>query len=124
MLADTPYEVQTPLAVTLPSTTATALKRQGWPSIMADVRREGHLLITNHNLPEAVILPPEEYDRLVNAARKSKDASSLRIEALKRKFAERLACLQEPGANEKLDTAMLKPLELRGQVLAGQGYAW
>jgi len=62
MLLDPPYPTatQAPLAATLPSKTATTLKRQGWPGIMADVRREGHLLITNHNLPEAVILPPEE----------------------------------------------------------------
>jgi len=36
--------------------------------VMAAVRREGHLLITNHNVLEAVILPPEQYDQLVSAA--------------------------------------------------------
>jgi len=122
MLAQAPYSSasQAPLAATLPSKTATTLKRQGWPGIMADVRREGHLLITNHNLPEAVILPPEEYDRLVVAAKNAALAPAPKIEALKMKFRERMKALQSEDAEHKLSTLMSQPLRLNGSVIAGE----
>jgi len=109
-------------AARLPATTATEMKRQGWRSVMASVRRDKHVLITNHNAPEAVILAPEEYDRLVQAAQKGAATPDPQLEALRMKFRERLKCLQAPGANEKLAHAMLKPLDLGGRVIAGEGY--
>jgi len=111
-----------PLASALPATTATALKRQGWPSVMMEVRREGHLLVTNHNLPEAVILPPEEYDRLVLAAQNAREMPDPVVDALVQKFNERLKCLQEPDADEKLANAMLKSLALDAKLIAGDAY--
>jgi len=106
----------------LPSTTATDMKRRGWRGIMADVRRQGHMLITNHNLPEAVILPPEEYERLTNISRAVLEQREQQIEALKMKFRERMKCLQEPGANEKLANLMSSYPKLEGRVLAGESY--
>jgi len=38
------------------------------------------------------------------------------------KFMERLKCLEKPGANEKLASAMTAPLDLGGKVIAGEGY--
>jgi len=106
----------------LPSTTATDMKRRGWRGIMADVRRQGHMVITNHNLPEAVILPPEEYERLTNISRAVLEQREQQIEALKMKFRERMKCLQEPGANEKLANLMSSYPKLDGRVLAGESY--
>jgi len=109
-------------AATLPTTTATEMKRQGWRSVMANVRRDKHVLITNHNAPEAVILAPEEYDRLVNAARNAATAPDAQLEALRMAFRARLQCLQEPGANEKLANLMGSYPKLNGRVLAGESY--
>jgi len=120
MFAATSQTSPIPPAAQLPSTTATDMKRRGWRSIMADVRRQGHMVITNHNLPEAVILPPEEYERLVNISRTALDQREQEIEALKLKFRERMQRLQEPGANEKLANLMSSYPKLDGRVLAGE----
>jgi len=109
-------------AATLPATTATEMKRQGWRSVVASVRRDKHVLITNHNAPEAVILAPDEYDRLVNAARKGAASPDPQLEALKLKFRQRLQCLQAPGANEKLANLMSSHPKLNARVLAGETY--
>jgi len=113
---------QAPFAITLPTITATELKRQGWRSVMADVRREKHVLITNRNAPEAVILTPEEYDRLVEIAQKAATQPAPTLEALKMRFRERLKCLQEPGGNEKLANLMSTYPKLNGRVIAGESY--
>jgi len=89
---------------------------------MATVRREGHLVITNHNIPEAVILPPEQYDRLVNAAEKETAAADSKLETLRLRFRERMKGLLEPGANEKLGRLMSEPMKLNGTVIAGESY--
>jgi len=125
MLAERSYSAASaypPVAAQLPATTATEMKRQGWRSVMADVRREGHLLITNHNIPEAVILPPEQYDRLVSAAQQAWLQPDPRLEALRLRFRERMKCLLEEGANEKLGNAMLHPHNSDGRVMAGEAY--
>jgi len=124
MLTEAPYTspASIPFAATLPTTTATELKRQGWRSVVASVRRDKHVLITNHNTPEAVILMPEEYDRLVDAAQKGASLPDPKIAALKMKFRQRLQGLQTPEANEKLANAMLAPLDLDGEVIAGEDY--
>jgi len=109
-------------AARLPATTATEMKRQGWRSVMASVRRDKHVLITNHNAPEAVILAPEEYDRLVKAAQKGAATPDPQLEALRMKFRERLQCLQAPGANEKLANLMSSYPKLNGRVLAGTSH--
>jgi len=106
----------------LPTATSSELKRQGWRNIMLDVHREGHLLVTNHNIPEAVILPPEQYDKLRRAAAQVASTQEEKLEALRLRFRQRVQCLQEAGGNEKLEAAMLRPLNLDGQVLAGEGY--
>jgi len=125
MLAERSYSAplaHVPVSAQLPATTATEMKRQGWRSVMADVRREGHLLITNHNIPEAVILPPEQYDRLVSAAQKAWSQPDPKLETLRLRFRERMKCLLEEGANEKLGNAMLYPITLDGRVTAGEAY--
>jgi len=106
----------------LPVTTASDLKRQGWRSVMVQVRREGHMLITNHNTPEAVILSPEQYDRLVSAAQQALARPNPKLEALRLRFKERMQCLLEEGANEKLGSLMSRPLKLDGTVIAGETY--
>jgi len=111
-----------PRAAQLPATTASNMKRQGWRSVMADVRREGRLLITNHHMPEAVILPPEEYDRLISIEQKTLTQPDPALEALRLRFKQRMQTLLEPGANETLGQLMRGPMKLDGKVIAGASY--
>jgi len=103
-------------------TSASEMKRQGWRGVMATVRREGHLVITNHNIPEAVILSPEQYDRLVSAAEKRAAAPDPKLEALSLRFRERMKGLLAQEANEKLGRLMSRPMTLDGKVIAGGSY--
>jgi len=120
MLADLSNTVSA--AARLPATTASEMKRQGWRGVMAAVRREGHLLITNHNIPEAVILPPEQYDKLVSAANESASEQDPRLEALRLRFRERMQCLLEPDANARLGSLMSRRPKLDGRVMVGESY--
>jgi len=106
----------------LPMLSASEMKRQGWRGVLANVRREGHLVITNHNVPEAVILPPEQYDRLVSAATKGAATADLKLEALRLRFRQRMQALQSEEAEEHLGTLIGQPITLGGSVLAGDSY--
>jgi len=104
-------------AAQLPTTSASEMKRQGWRSVMAS-----HLLITNHNVPEAVILPPEQYEKLVHAAQKGLSEPDPHLETLRLRFRQRMKGLLEEGANERLGKVMSLPLKLNGTVIAGDAY--
>jgi len=106
----------------LPMLSASEMKRQGWRGVLANVRREGHLVITNHNVPEAVILPPEQYDRLVSAATKAGVAAETKLQALCLRFRQRMQALQAEEAEQPLSTLMSRPMTLGGSVLAGDSY--
>jgi len=110
------------MSTTMPATSASEMKKQGWRSVMATVRREGRLLITNHNTPEAVILPPEQYDKLVSAAQKGVSAPDPHLEALRLRFRDRMQGLLQAGANARLGEVMNQPVQLEGQVIAGAAY--
>ena len=55
---------------------------------------------------------------LRGAARRDGDA----LDALRRKFDERMASLKAPGAGEKLNSMFDKPLELGGRIIAGESF--
>src|SRR5207253_2637668 len=46
----------------LPRAPASDFKMLGWPGVMNTLRANGTLLVTNHDGPEAVIIPVAEYD--------------------------------------------------------------
>lgn len=104
----------------LPRTPASDVKKLGWRGVMDTVRREGKVVVTNHDRPEAVILPVAEYDRLLQLLHAASEKDRATLEALRRKYDERLASLQEPGAGEKLASIFDKPLDLGGRVIAGE----
>ena len=62
----------------LPHTPASDVKKLGWRGVMQVVARNGRMVVTNHNKPEAVILPVEEYNRLLALLREAgeKDRSN------------------------------------------------
>ncbi len=117
-MSDTPTP-STNYLETLPRTPASDMKKLGWRGVMDTVRREGPVLITNHERPEAVIVPVEEYERLQHDAAARNEAV---VEMLRREYDERLACLNAPDAGETLRNILREPLDLGGEVLAGQDF--
>ncbi|MCX7556003.1 type II toxin-antitoxin system prevent-host-death family antitoxin [Xanthomonadaceae bacterium JHOS43] len=109
-----PAFVSDPLA-DLPRAPASDVKKLGWRGVMETVRREGAVVVTNHERPEAVILPVAEYERL----QRGNEAA---MAALRSEYDERLRCLDAPGTAEALRDILRKPLDLDGAVIAGQDY--
>ena len=103
----------------LARTPASDMKKLGWRGVMETVRREGPVLVTNHDRPEAVILPIAEYERLQREAAAHHETT---LETLRGKYDERLAPLSAPDAGEKLRAILRKPLDLKGEVIAGQDF--
>ena len=104
----------------LPRTPASDVKKLGWRGVMKTVARHGKVVVTNHNEPEAVILPVDEYDRLLQLLRAAGDKDRAMLDALRRKYDERLARLQEPSAGDRLAAIFDTPLDLGGRVIAGE----
>lgn len=107
---------------TLPHTPASDVKKLGWRGVMQVVARSGKVVVTNHNRPEAVILPVEEYNRLLALLRNAGEKDRLLLDDLRRRYDERLACLDAPGAGDKLAAIFDKPIDLGGRVIAGEGF--
>ncbi|GGK15775.1 type II toxin-antitoxin system prevent-host-death family antitoxin [Luteimonas terricola] len=103
----------------LPRTPASDVKKLGWRGVMKVVARQGKVVVTNHNEPEAVILPVAEYHRLMHGANARDEAA---LDTLRRRFDERLKSLDTPEANDKLRAILRKPLKLDGKVIAGEGF--
>ena len=106
----------------LPQTPASDVKKLGWRGVMRVVARDGKVVVTNHNQPEAVILPVEEYTRLLELLREAADRDEAALDALRRRFDERLAALDAPDAGRKLRALLRKPLSLEGKAIAGDGH--
>ncbi len=106
----------------LPRTPASAVKKNGWRGVMRTLDAQGKILITNHNDPEAVILSTREYTALMQAVQLAQSNLQTPLEALQRKFDERLSILNSPDAGDRLRSLMDQPATLEGQVKAGTGY--
>ncbi|MFT3755594.1 MAG: type II toxin-antitoxin system prevent-host-death family antitoxin [Pseudoxanthomonas sp.] len=106
----------------LPRTPASDVKKLGWRGVMEAVRREGVTLVTTHDRPDAVILPAEDYDELLQDLQLGRAQRHAQLEALRRQFDEHLKALQEPGAGRKFDSLFDKPLDPGGRVIAGKGF--
>jgi hypothetical protein len=55
----------------LPRIPASDLKKLGWHGMMNMLRSKGKFLVTNHDEPEAVIIPVAEYEDLMRLAAQS-----------------------------------------------------
>ena len=69
--------------------------------------------------PEAVILPVEEYTAIMNLLREAAARDEAALNALRRKYDERLQWLNAPGAGDVLDGLFDKPLDLNGKIFTG-----
>ena len=106
----------------LPRAPASDLKRIGWRGIMNSVRGAGPLLVTNHDQPEAVILPAAEYDALMQIVGQIHSQATSVLSQLREDFDARLLALQEPSAAERLRAVIRDEASLGGKVKAGSGY--
>ena len=106
----------------LPRTPASDVKRLGWRGVMRTVGREGKVLVTNHDQPEAVILSTDEYQRLMQAAEGAQAQQDAALDTLRRRFDARLAALAEDGAADRLRAVLGASATLQGQVKAGDSH--
>lgn len=107
---------------TLPRTSASDVKKLGWKGVMKAIGRQGRVLVTNHNQPEAVILSADEYAAILRALAQANAGSDQALEALRRRFDQRLAALQADDAGERLRAVLAAPAALGGKVKAGKGH--
>ncbi|MFT4179090.1 MAG: type II toxin-antitoxin system prevent-host-death family antitoxin [Thermomonas sp.] len=106
----------------LPQTPASDVKKLGWRGVMKVVNREGKIIVTNHGHPEAVLLSLEDYDEMLAAAEIGRAQRQAELETLRRQFDERLACLNEPGAGDKLMSIFDKPFSYEGKIFTGDEF--
>ncbi len=106
----------------LPRTPASDLKRLGWRGMMNAVRSQGKILVTNHDEPEAVIIPVAEYDEFLRLAQQVQAQTESVLENLRQSFDERLAVLQGQSAADRLQSTIRGDAKLGGKVKAGSGY--
>lgn len=106
----------------LPRAPASDLKKLGWRGMMNALRSKGKLLVTNHNEPEAVIIPVAEYDALMLIVEQSKAQTESALAGLRRSFDERLSVLQGQSAASRLQSTIRGRAKLSGKVKAGSGY--
>jgi prevent-host-death family protein len=106
----------------LPRAAASDLKKLGWRGMMNAVRSKGKILVTNHDQPEAVIIPAAEYDELLRLAEQSEAQTESALAHLRQSFDERLAVLQGQSAANRLQSTVRGRAKLGGKVKAGSGY--
>lgn len=101
---------------------ASDVKTRGWRGVMRTLAEEGAVLVTNHDQPEAVIIPAKTYAGLVEAATQAESRTASELDALRRRFDARLAALDAADAGTRLRSAARSPARLRGRVKAGAGF--
>jgi PHD/YefM family antitoxin component YafN of YafNO toxin-antitoxin module len=106
----------------LPRAPASDLKKLGWRGMMSALRSKGKLLVTNHDEPEAVIVPVAEYDALMQLVKQSEAQTESALAGLRRSFDERLAVLQGRSTATRLQSTIRGRGKLGGKVKAGSGY--
>ncbi|HTY48795.1 MAG TPA: hypothetical protein VMB48_03790 [Steroidobacteraceae bacterium] len=106
----------------LPRTPASELKKLGWRGMMHALRSKGKLLVTNHDEPEAVIIPVEEYDALMHIVEQSQAQTEAALAGLRKSFDERLTVLEDRSAAARLQSTIRGRARLGGKVKAGSGH--
>jgi antitoxin (DNA-binding transcriptional repressor) of toxin-antitoxin stability system len=90
-----------------------------WRRVVRALDAGDTVLVTHHGQPEAVIMPPDAYAELVG---KAEGAFAAELEALSRRFDDRLAALRREGAGDRLRSVMDRGAKLGGKLRAGSGY--
>jgi PHD/YefM family antitoxin component YafN of YafNO toxin-antitoxin module len=121
MAASTKPTTFLPLAK-LPRAPASDVKKLGWRGMMNALRSNGTLVVTNHDEPEAVIVPVAEYDAVMQLVARSEIQTEAVLADLRRTFDDRLSVLQSQSAATRLQSTMRGHAKLGGKVKAGSGY--
>src|SRR5437016_6017095 len=111
-----------PRLAKLPRTPASDLKKLGWRGMMNALRAKGKLVVTNHDEPEAVIIPVDEYDALMRLVEQSEARTESVLLDLRESFDKRLSILQGQSAATRLRSTMRARAKLGGKVKAGERY--
>ncbi len=106
----------------LPTLPASDVKKRGWRGLMRTVRKDGAVVITNHREAEAVVLEIAEYEALIQLVEQSSERGATELDALRRRFDERLSALRRPGAADRLRAVARGPAKLGGKVKAGKTF--
>jgi len=106
----------------LPRTPASDLKKLGWRGMMNALRSKGKLVVTNHDEPEAVIIPVAEYDAIIQLVAQAEAQTESALANLRRTFDERRSVLQSRSAASRLQSTMRGRAKLGGKVKTGSGY--
>ena len=106
----------------LPRTPASDVKKLGWRGVMKSVARDGQVLVTHHDTPEAVILSAEAYAAILRALEAASAPQRSALEALQAEFDSTLAALRSADAGTRLRAVMDAPVALRGKVKAGASH--
>lgn len=106
----------------LPQLPASDVKKRGWRGVMRTLHAQGVVVVTNHDEPQAVIIPVEQYAGLLEVVKQAESRTASELDALRCRFDERLAALHGPDAGARLRSVMRGPARLRGKVKAGAGY--
>lgn len=106
----------------LPIATAADVKRLGWRKIMETAQAEGAVVMTNHGVPEGVVLPAAEFERMQAAAKAAQTTQEILLADYRRQFREHLAAMAEPGTGDKMREFMDQPWATKRRVIAGEGY--
>ncbi|HUF48490.1 MAG TPA: type II toxin-antitoxin system prevent-host-death family antitoxin [Vicinamibacterales bacterium] len=101
---------------------ASEVKKRGWRGVMRTLHADGTVVVTNHDEPEAVIIPVREYTRLREIVERETAATEAAIETLRRRFDERLAALDARDAADRLRSLVRRPARLKGKVKAGHSH--
>jgi PHD/YefM family antitoxin component YafN of YafNO toxin-antitoxin module len=115
-------QVSQPRPENLLRTPASDVKKLGWRGMMNVMRHKGTLLITNHDEPEAVIMPVTEYYNLMRLQEQSKSQTESTLANLRRSFDERLSVLEGDAAATRLRTTIRGRVKLGGKIKAGSDY--
>lgn len=106
----------------LARTPASDVKKLGWRGVMKSVGRRGKVVVTNHDTPEAVILSTAEYEAILRALEAAGAPETAALEALRKRFDERLSVLDDANAGDRARALLRKPGRLHGRQRTGSSH--
>jgi PHD/YefM family antitoxin component YafN of YafNO toxin-antitoxin module len=106
----------------LPHMPLSACQIPDWDDLIQEVAKQGVLLVTHHDHPEAVLLSIDGYKMLARMAQCELARRAEQLDELNGRFDKKLACLKTPEARHALDAFMDDSVILGGQVLAKTSY--
>lgn len=89
----------------LPVVNHAAIKKSGINSVTDTLGDRPAVVLVNRKRPTAVVLSPAEYERLRSLADMAANGYPDPLEALRKRFDERLRVLERRGAPERIEAA-------------------